>query len=113
MFKLFAVFLGAMLLAVSYGGIPGGYTDRPELIEDPFVKSLTSFAAEYYAKKENIFLSRLKVTHVQTQIVAGVNYKLDFTGEIVSDISGKLATCNAVIYVRFDQTQSVTNIECH
>ncbi|CAF3322942.1 unnamed protein product [Rotaria sp. Silwood2] len=113
MFKLFAVFLGTMLVAVNCGLIPGGYSDHPELLEDPHVKGLVSYAAEHLAVTQNIFLNHLKVIRVQTQVVAGINYKLDFTGENVNGGSGKVKTCQAVIYVRFDQTQQVTKIECH
>ncbi|CAF1198006.1 unnamed protein product [Rotaria sp. Silwood1] len=113
MFKIFAVILGTMLVAVNCGLLPGGYSDHPELLHDSRVQALATYAAEYLAIKENIYLSHIKLTRVQTQVVAGMNYKLDFTAESISGGSGKLTTCQAIIYVRFDQTQKVTKVECH
>ncbi|CAF3909935.1 unnamed protein product, partial [Rotaria sp. Silwood1] len=97
----------------SYSSIAGGYTNRPELIKDKYVQGLTSYAAEYLATKENLFLNHLKVTGVQTQVVAGLNYKIDFSGKSVDGSSGQLKTCQAIIYVRLDHTQQVTSVKCH
>jgi hypothetical protein len=115
MFKLAAVLLAIIFVAVSHGfiiGNVGGYIDRPDLIDDSFVQSLTSLAAEHLAIKENLILNHLKVTGVQTQVVAGLNYKIDFTAQPVNGISTSLKTCHTIIYVRFDKTTSVTEAKC-
>jgi len=38
-----------MLIAVSYASLLGGYSDRPELLEDENIQSLTNYAVEYLA----------------------------------------------------------------
>ena len=113
MFKIAIILLATMLVAVSYGAaLPGGYTDRPDLIEDSSVKALASHVAEHLAVTQNLILDHLKVTRVQIQIVAGINYKLDFTAAPVNGIGGKIRTCHATIYVRFDSTQKITEAQC-
>lgn len=115
MFKLTVVLLAALFIATTQG-FPappiGGYTDRPELLEDPRVVSLTMFAAEYMALTQNIILNRVKVIGVQTQVVAGVNYKIDFAGEPVSGIITERITCHALIYVKFDSTKQIQEVKC-
>jgi hypothetical protein len=113
MFKLAVILLATVFVAASHGAsLTGGYTDRPELVDDSFVKSLASYAAEHLAIKENLILNHIKVTGVQTQLVAGLNYKIDFTAEPVNGISGQIKNCHTIIYVRFDKTTSVTSAQC-
>ena len=115
MVKLVAVFLATMLVVASQafmiGGV-GGYTDRPELLTDPSITPLVRYAAEQLALQDNLILDNIKVTRVQTQVVAGVNYKLDFTAQPVNGIHVQPKTCQAIIYVRFDSTMKLTNAHC-
>ena len=115
MFKLTAILLATLFVAGTHGFLAaavGGFSDRPELLEDATVKSLTVLAAEHLAVTQNLILSRVKVIRVQTQVVAGVNYKIDFTGEPANGISAKLTTCQALIYVRFDSSKTITQVQC-
>ena len=109
------VVLAALLVVASNGlitGRVGGYTDRPELVGDSNTKALVSYVAEHLALEQNLILDHLKVIRVQTQLVAGINYKLDFTAEPVNGLHGKITTCQAIIYVRFDSTRKITSAEC-
>jgi len=112
MFKLVAVFVVALLVVAIHGFKVGGYTDRPELLEDSNTKALVQYVAEHLALEQKLILDHLKVIRVQTQVVAGINYKLDFTAQPVNDIHGKITTCQAIIYVRFDSTRKITNAQC-
>jgi hypothetical protein len=115
MLKLTVVLLAALFIAATDGFITaavGGYSDRPELLEDPTVVSLTMSAVEHLALTQDLVLKRVKITRVQTQIVAGVNYKIDFTGEPFNGRNLKLTTCQALIYVRFDSTKQIQKVQC-
>jgi hypothetical protein len=112
MFKLAVVLLATLLVAVSHGAFPGmtgGYTDHSEMIGTPAMKGLIGVVVEHLTVKENLILDDIKITRVQTQVVNGINYKLDFTGH---GMNGKETTCQAVIYVKFDSTKSVTSAQC-
>lgn len=115
MFKLAVLLVAAMCIATSQGlfaGGVGGFVSRPELINDQTVLALTSFAAETLATTQNLILSELKVVAVQTQVVAGVNYKIDFTAKPVNGASGQTTSCQVVIYVRFDSTKNIVSSSC-
>jgi len=108
MLKLLAI----MLIAVSYGSLLGGYKDRPELLEDRDVQGLAVYATEHLATTQNLLFHHFQITRVQTQTVAGINYKIDFTAEPIDSNDGKLVECQAVIYVRFDSTKKMTSVQC-
>ena len=115
MLKLSALVFVALVLAVSHGlaiGGVGGYTDRPELLEDATVQSVAAFAVEQLAQTQNLSLRRMKLTRVQTQVVAGVNYKLEFTAPIGPLIAGRLSSCEVTVYARFDGTKTISDVRC-
>jgi hypothetical protein len=101
-----------MLIAVSYASLLGGYSDRPELLEDENIQSLTNYVVEYLATTQDLILNNYRITRVQTQIVAGINYKIDFTAESIQGGNEKILTCQAIIYVRFDSTKKITKAQC-
>lgn len=111
MMKLTVVVLATMLVAMT-NAFPGGYTDRPELVKNQLASALTSFAAEKIAQGQNLFLKNLQVVRVQTQIVAGTNYKIDFIAEPVNGVQGQTTRCQVVIYVALDSTQSLSQSQC-
>ncbi|CAF1123127.1 unnamed protein product [Adineta steineri] len=112
MFKVVAVFF--MLLVACHGlsGINGGYQERPDLIEDKSVLLLTHFAAEYLSTSQNLLLENFRVVRVQTQLVNGMNYKIDFVAKPVNDISGEKTTCQVVIHVSFQSVKSILQSQC-
>ncbi|UJR36240.1 hypothetical protein I4U23_028972 [Adineta vaga] len=89
----------------------GGYSERPELIEDDTVVLLTHYAAGYLHTSENIRLKDLKIVRVQTQVVSGTNYKIDFIGEPI-DGAGEKTKCQVVIYLSWNLSKSISNAEC-
>lgn len=109
------VLLATMLVAMTNAFLPinvGGYIDKPELVADQFVAALTSFAAEKIAEGQNLFLKNLKVVKVQTQLVAGMNYKIEFVAEPVDGVEGQTTRCEVVIYVRFDSLKNLAQAQC-
>ncbi|CAF1421816.1 unnamed protein product [Adineta steineri] len=115
MVKLITIFLAALLVVGSQSlniGKVGGYTDHPELIENSNIKALVKYAAEYLASNDNLDLGEITITRVQTQLVAGTNYKIEFTSRS-NNGDNKLTICEAVIYERFDSTRKITSAHCN
>jgi hypothetical protein len=110
MLKLIVLFLATMLIAVNCSTRLDGYSDRPKLIEDPIVQSLTRYASEHIAATQNLVLDNVKITRVQTQVITGINYKIDFNAK---SAKGKLMSCQALISVQPDLTTKITEGQCH
>ena len=113
MIKLAAAALLLLVVAChGFLGNLGGYVDRPELINDQTTQALANYAAEHIATTQNLLLEHIKVIRVQTQLVNGVNYKINFTAEPVEGISGQTTTCEVVINVRFDSVKNIAQAQC-
>jgi hypothetical protein len=110
MLKPIVLFLATILIVVNCSDRLGGYSDRPKLIEDTIVQSLTRYASEHIAATQNLVLDHIKITRVQTQVVAGINYKIDFNAQ---SSKGKLMSCQTLIYVKPDLTTTITEGQCH
>ncbi len=110
MLKFIVLFLATILIAVNCSTGLGGYSDRPQLIEDAIVQRLTRYASEHIATTQNLVLDHIKITRVQTQVVAGINYKIDFNAQ---SAKGKLMSCQALIYVQPDLTTKITEGQCY
>jgi hypothetical protein len=109
MFKLAAVLLMLVVACNGlFGNLPGGYVDRPELIKDPTVQALIQYVSESLSQPENA-LKPLETLRVQTQVVNGMNYKIDFTGELAK---GQTTICQVVINVRYDAVRSILQSSC-
>ncbi len=109
MLKLVAIILVTMLISITYGTLPGGYRDRPDLLGDENMKDLMSYTTEYLATTQNLILNEIQITRIQTQVVAGINYKINFTAK---STNGDDVTCETVIYVRFDSTKKIISAQC-
>lgn len=90
----------------------GSYKDRPELISDEKIQDLTSYAIGSMFGAQNPSLKNIKITRVQTQLVNGMNYKIDFTGEPVNGMSGAKTTCQVVIYVTLSSEKGISQSQC-
>jgi hypothetical protein len=115
MFKIAFVLVLTMCIAISQGFLTlpvGSYGERPELIKDQVVQALTSYAAEYLARTQNLVLKNLTVIRVQTQVVAGVNYKIDFKAQPVNGVDGQTTTCQVTINVRWDAMKNILQSQC-
>jgi len=93
-------------------GFFGDYLDRPDLLSDETVQDLTNYAVETMFMGSNPSLKNLEIVRVQTQIVRGENYKIDFTGEPVNGVSGQTTTCQVVINVGFNSVKSIVQSQC-
>lgn len=113
MWRIFALFLMMMLLSVDCDTRLGGYSDRPKLIDDSIVQGLVRYASQQIASSQNLILDHIKITRVQTQVVAGINYKIDFTAETGHDHQGKSVNCHTHIYVKPDLSTTINEAECH
>jgi hypothetical protein len=112
MFKLAAVFLLCVVACHGFLANVGGYKERPELIEDAIVGQLANFATSYLSTAQNLLLQHLRVVRVQTQVVNGLNYKIEFVAEPVEGVAGQTTTCEVVINVSFQSVKNVLQANC-
>ena len=113
MLRFFAVFLALVLLTVDCDTLLGSYSDRPQLKEDSIVQGLVRYASQHIASNQNLALDHIKITRVQTQVVAGINYKIDFTAETGRDHHAKSVTCHTLINVQPDLSTTIKEAECN
>ncbi|CAF1118353.1 unnamed protein product [Rotaria magnacalcarata] len=112
MFKVAVALI--LLVAVCHGqfGLPGGYSNKPELINTDFIQSLVVFAAEALSQSQNLFLTNLQVTAVQTQVVNGMNYKIGFTAQPTNPKFGTETKCEVVVYVPINGKPNLSSSQC-
>ncbi|KAH6925370.1 hypothetical protein HPB50_004017 [Hyalomma asiaticum] len=107
--------------------IPGGWTTQ-QSSSNPKFRELAHFAVAQRTDGLQNYETVLELTKVETQVVAGVNYRLTFTtaatdckiGEV--DYSSERcpannnqvkATCTAVVYERsWENFRSLTSLDC-
>ncbi len=113
MFKLAVLFLIAVA-ACNGSIIPniGSYKDRPELLSDRTVQDLINNVADSLFMGPKPYLKNIQIVRVQTQLVHGTNYKIDFIGEPVNGNGGQKTTCQVVINVRLDAGNSILQSQC-
>ena len=107
MFKLLVAL--AVVFAVQ-AQIPGGFTDRPELVRDPSTNALVKLAVTELATSQNLRAVPLNVVSVATQVVNGINYRIVFNVRSVSN--NAIQTCTTKIYQSFSGAQSVSSVSC-
>nr|AIY34386.1 cystatin 2c [Rhipicephalus microplus] len=114
------------LIAVSLA-IPGGWSTK-EPSSSPKYKELAHFVVAQRVDGLQKYDTVLKLTKVETQIVAGVNYRLTFTITTTDCIIAEVeynaercppknnqakATCTAVVYERpWENVRSLTSLRC-
>ncbi|XP_037500968.1 salivary cystatin-L2-like [Rhipicephalus sanguineus] len=107
--------------------IPGGWSTK-EPSSSPKYKELAHFAVAQRVEGLEKYDTVLELTAVETQIVAGVNYRLTFsiaaTDCIIAEVEYNAkrcppkdnqakATCTAVVYERpWENLRSLTSLEC-
>jgi cystatin-C len=78
-FQSLVLFLLVLLVSIARNqAIPGGYTPIKD-INDPYVIEIARFAVNEYNKREGAKLEFNKVIKGESQVVAGVNYRLDLS----------------------------------
>lgn len=107
MFKLLIAL--AVVFAVQ-AQIPGGFTDRPDLIRDPSTETMVKLAVNELASGQNLRTVPLQVVSVASQVVNGINYRIVFNVRSLSDNS--ILTCSTKIYQSFTGTRSVSSVNC-
>ncbi|CAF0827362.1 unnamed protein product [Adineta steineri] len=107
MFKLLVVL---SLIAAIQGQIAGGFTDRPDLLEQSSTRSMIRLAVNDLQAKQNLLVSPIKVLSVATQVVNGINYRIVFTARSMG--SDSVLTCTSKVYQQFTGVQSVSSVNC-
>ena len=64
------------LAAARLGGIVGGWTPIKDIKNDPHVAEIAEYAVTEYDKRSGANLKLVKVVKGETQVVAGINYRL-------------------------------------
>ena len=112
MFKLVGILL---LVTVACNGLftdlLSSYVDHPELVSDKTVMDLVTFAIEAMYTEINT-LENLVIERVQTQLVKGLNYKIDFTADLSKVGIDQKISCQVIIYVGIDGSKQLVHYEC-
>nr|ABZ89554.1 cystatin [Haemaphysalis longicornis] len=124
-----AALSGAALacLFVVCASIPGGWRDQDPQ-SSPKYKNLAHYAVAQRVEGLDNYDTVLDLTKVETQVVAGVNYRLTFTiagssckiGEVEyteescpPTTTEAKATCTAVVYERpWENVRTLTSFDC-
>nr|QJI54849.1 cystatin protein [Haemaphysalis flava] len=114
-------------LVVAGASMPGGWTNKDPQ-SSPKYKELAHYAVAQRVEGLENYDTVLELTKVETQVVAGINYRLTFTiagssckiGEVEyseercppTSTEAK-ATCTAVVYERpWQHVQTLTSFNC-
>ncbi len=109
MFKLLLA-LSLFLVIQCRSPILGGYTNRPDLIKSPITQSMVKLAVIELARSENLQVKPIAVISVSSQLVNGINYRIEFTAG--TQLSGAILNCVTQIYKPFIGQPSVSSVEC-
>jgi len=109
MLKLIVLFLATMLIVANCSNGLSDYADRPQLKDDTIVQNLARYASEQIAAAQNLVLDHIKITRVQTRVIAGIDYKIDFNAQTSK---GKLMSCQTLISVQPDLSTKIIEGRC-
>lgn len=107
---MFKVLIAVALFAVIQGQLAGGFTNRPDLINEVATSAMVRLAVKDLQAKQNLLVSPINIVNVATQVVAGINYLIVFNARSTS--SSTLYSCTAKIYQSFTGAQSVSSVSC-
>lgn len=98
---------------MTHGQELGGYncaeTDRPDVVRAA-EEALKAFEKKYHSIQYKL----TKVTQVEIQVVAGLNYKVTFKAKGDSPLrDDNDIKCNALIFNSIENKWSVNNVSCH
>lgn len=107
---MFKILIALSLFLAIQGQIPGGYTDRPDLVKSPVTQSMVKLAVTDLAQRENLQVTPIQVINVATQVVNGVNFLVVFSAQKASTTD--VVLCTATIYQPIEGPRSLTSVEC-
>ncbi|CAF3392602.1 unnamed protein product [Rotaria socialis] len=107
---MFKILIALSLLVVIQGQLAGGFTDRPDLLNDATTRVMVQLSVSELAKTTNLAVSLIKVVKVATQVVNGINYRIDFIARPLS--SDAVLTCSTKIYQSFQGQRTVSSVGC-
>ncbi|CAF0787407.1 unnamed protein product [Adineta steineri] len=107
MFKLLVVFA---LVAAIQGQLPGGLTNRPELVDQESTRAMVRLAVIDLKNKENLLVSQGKVLSVETQSVSGRIFRIVFQARSI--LTAAVLICRTEIHQNINGIQSVLSVEC-
>lgn len=107
---MFKLIVALTLFVAIQGQLMGGFTDRPDLLQQPATQVMVRLATEELTKTQNLRVTPINVISVATQVVNGINYRVVFTARSLSALT--FYTCTAKVYQSFAGAQSVSSVVC-
>jgi Aspartic acid proteinase inhibitor len=104
-FVLYLAFGGMMALMAQQQPQVGGYQDAPKA--DPAIVAAAKAAVSERQQKEGGSITLVKIKRAETQLVAGVNYRLCLNVKA----NGKTQTATVVVNKTLDDKYSLTSWE--
>ena len=105
----FGVFLSYGIVAQAQGRILGGYKEIDK--DDAEAQAAAEFAVAEQAKKQDTTIKLVSVEHAESQVVAGINYKLCLKVEVEDKENNVDATeeVQVVVYRNLQKAYSLTS----
>ena len=107
---MFKLLIALSLFLAIQGQIPGGFTNRPDLINSEVTRNMVKLAVNELANGQNLRVSPVTIASVESQVVNGVNYRIVFTARSFS--SKTVVVCTTKIYQQFTGAQTVSSVSC-
>ena len=107
---MFKLLIALSLFIAIQCQIPGGFTNRPDLVNSDATRNMVKLAVNELANSQNLRVSSLNVVSVASQVVNGVNYRIVFTARPFS--SNTVVVCTTKVYQSFSGAQSVSSVNC-
>jgi hypothetical protein len=107
---MFKLLIALSLFLAIQGQLPGGFTDRPDLIDSDVTRNMVKLAINELANGQNLRVSQITIANVQSQVVNGVNYRIIFIARSFS--SNMVVVCTTKIYQQFSGAQTVSSVSC-
>lgn len=104
----------AFSCAFPFGGIslPGGFSENTGLLNSEQVRGWVEQGLTEYNRLHNAVLNNIKVTSVKTQVVAGMNYQIQFEADLTDSIVGKHIKCNVDVFVSLSNIPQIKTPTC-
>ena len=108
--EMFKLLIALVVVFAVQAQIPGGFTNRPDLLRDPATETMVKLAVNELATGQNLRTAPINVVSVATQVVNGVNYLIVFN--VRSLTNNSILQCTTKIYKSFAGAQSVSSVNC-
>lgn len=106
---MFKIIIALSLLFVAQAQLIGGFVNRPDLVSSDLAQSLVSMSVENLASSQNLRVFPLNIISVSTQLVNGINYRVEFVGRTSSNT---FTTCTLRAYQSFTSEPTISSVSC-